>query len=841
MTATKQAIKSPISANIATGDKKRLLLHSVLIFGISTAVALVFHALAEPPRRALCFDARQYLSNTQYICDFIISLMHGRPDTTVVTGKAFVEAILSDGPVLPGFFAGLFALCGHSPSVSDWRLIQTIQSVMHGLSSAMVFILTERLTGNVRYGRVAGLMWGLYPAAIFWSGVYYTETTVVFFLLLFLVLFSRKIHRFRSTMATAISAGLVMLLKPALVPATALTCLLLCAKKKQNFLAVALGLCLAIAPWAVYTKIFTGTARFTAYRNPSFNLAMGSDTEVDGCYVWPGAPLTAMFAQDECAIAFPLAQWQFRTSDCLRMTARKISCLWGAQSNDLRQNYFLLNPTNSNLIHGFLVVLGFAGLFLFAGGGFKKLDTTRQRIGLSIAIFVCGHLVYILFTPAARYGFTSMPLLCILAAYAMQCVCERANLPSRKSLVLILSTLLPWCALLFLGEKLARQNEPAEIAHTLAAGETAIKELDLSGCKWPDKTSQVVLMIDGNDDLCDAEITVNGVPLPGNPVHLRQLSSRVYDRCWDLLSLGYPMGISMNQFRQWKGLCVPEQLIKKAGKNVITICRKAGPCLVYSNRDPNGRKMFSPDYCSVNNVSNSPDSLDPRLVSLIPTARINQHSMLHKPPAANLIDTKDSLRVHLCVQFDCPAIACPQAGNEVLSSPRQLAFEHQFALSEFDLYMQDKSINGIRTNRHVMKAAQRAGTVVDLPPAPQYTHMIVKVSGQIRSLAQPKEKAAVVVAIIPGRGTPSLTLASTPDFVEAEKNWKQFLIEDTVPVCLLGSGKRSLYVAAYPGAWLDICGYGPTKRMSDVQIKDISAQVLYANKTDLASGRTIFY
>ncbi len=820
--------------------------HGVGVFAISLSIALLFQQLAEPPRRALCFDARQYLSNTQHICDFVLSVLHGQPTLELVTNRPFVEAILTDGPVFPGFFAGIFALAGHSPSINEWRTIQCIQSVLHALSASMVFLLSFRFTGNLRIGTLSGLLWGAYPAAVFWSAVYYTETTVVFFLLLFLVLFSQKVHHFRSSFCSAVAAGAIILLKPALVPAAVLSCLSLCGTRK-TFFAVALGLILTVAPWAVYTKFTTGQARFTAYRNPSFNLAMGADSEVDGCYVWPGTPLTTMFAQDECAIAFPLAQWQFRTAECLRMSARKLSCLLGSESNDLRQSYFGIEPVWLNWPHRLLIVSGFAGFMWFIFGGFTRLDRWRKRVGFSLAIFIAGHLTYVLFTPTARYGFTAMPLLCIFAGYALHCLANKNLLPRRRGLILAAVALTAWSVLLFFGETWARRNEPTEQAHQLLLGETALKEIDLANTQIPQNIEQVLLLIDGNDGVNSAEVSINGTVLNDHPAHLRKFSSRVYDRCWDLRSLGYPMGILQDQFRQWKAVPVAPSLIHWHGKNTVTVSSKVGSCTIYSNQDPLSRQILSPDYCSVNNVSNSPDSVDPRIVSQTPSARVHQASMIHKAPSANLTDTKDSLRIAFCVQFSpsmsaaiAPAGAIKGASTSLAPADSTTPFEYEFRPSDFDLFMQDKSIHGIRTNRHVMRAAQRMGGLVSLPPAPTTSHMTVKVTGLLRSQGK-NGKAGIVVAILPGRGTSSLTLAATPDYIQADNNWKRFVIEDRIPVELLGQGKRSLYFAVYPGPWLDICGYGPGKKMSDIQLKEIRARISYESYRDLSHDRSIFY
>lgn len=841
---TKQSSSS--IPTVPTARETRLV--AGIVFLSALAVTLIFHWSASPPHRALCFDARQYFSNTQQVCEFLLSLYKGHPDLSLITSKAFAEAILSDGPVFPGFFGALFSLAFRVPTINDWHTLQFIQSVMHSLSAAMACVLGVRLTGTPKLGLLSGLLWGLYPAAIFWSGVFYTETTVVFFVLLFLTLLSSRSPKILMSVLCGVAAGAVILLKPALAPAAALSCLTLWVNKRA-IIAMAVGALLTIAPWAVYTKMTTGQARFTAYRNPSFNLAMGADTEVDGCYVWPGTPLTTMFAADECSIAFPISQWKYHTGDCLRMSARKLTCIFGLMSNDLRQSYFGLSPSALNPLHQVLILFGYAGLLLFAFGGFLKQDHWRRRVGISLFIFVAGHATYILFTPTARYGFTAVPMLCVFASFAIACLMKKQHLPGKRGRIIAGVALACLFPLLLFGETLARQWEPHEVSHAVSVGQTAVKLLDLTAVPAPRNLTSSFLMVDGDDGLTAAEVSINGKILNRKLVHLRKFNSKVYDRCWDLRSLGYPMGISQDQFRQWKGILLDSNEVKWGAKNTITITGKSVPLTIYSDADPQSRQVLLPEFCSVNNVSNSADGLDPRLCSPVPASAIRQHSTIHSSGAGRLTDLGDSLRIRLCAVLadgSAPAAANVQGSTSTGSKEQQRVsgqthFVHEFGASAFDLFMQDKSIDGVRTNKYNLRSVQRSGAVVDLPAAEPGSHVKVRVTGLVKSASGKQGKAGIVVALLPGRGTPSLTLAATPDFVKAETEWTPFVIEDTVPVELLAPGKRSLYFAVYPGVWLDICGYGTGKNTSDVLVKSIRADVSYENLPDMSHGRSIYY
>src|SRR6185369_8015911 len=106
-----------------------------------------------------------------------------------------------------------------------------------------------------------------------------------------------------------------------------------------------------------------GHGCITAQRFPAFNLAMGSDTEVDACLVSPAPPLTTMFSHDDdMPLAFPLSQWQFHTADLLRLTAVKLSALWSRQANDFRQTFLGIGQAPQNIWHLLLLFSGIIGL-----------------------------------------------------------------------------------------------------------------------------------------------------------------------------------------------------------------------------------------------------------------------------------------------------------------------------------------------------------------------------------------------------------------------------------------------------------------------------------------------
>lgn len=862
----------------------KVFLPALFVFAAALLTALSFHFLYDlgGPKRTLCFDARQYLADTSQIAELIRFCLQGNwlGAGQSMSKPDFVSAILADGPVLPSVFASMFVMTGQTPGIEQCRFIQVIQSLMHASSSLLLFLLSLKITGKKTVPALAaGLAWAAYPAAIYWSGIYYSETCVVFFSLLFLYFLS-KAEKPKAAFCGGIFAGLLALLKPALLPAAALSSLLSLKISKKTFLLLALGLALAIAPWAVYTKAVTGTARFTAQRYPAFNFAMGADREVDACLVSPPPPLTSIFSHDEeTPFAFPLSQWQFHTAESLRLAAYKLSCLWLQQANDFRQGFFGITCYQQNLWHKFLLWLGLSGLFLYMLSYAAKLVRCKKSPGLSeesweasvvsssapdrlmansAMLFLLSHFCYVLFTPAARYGLTAMPFLLIFAAYIISQAagCFKS---AKLRLVFFSFSLSSTClAALFFFSSLSGGSQMPERAITLAKGDTIVKTIELStACKFPEKINASFLLIDAEKEIENALISFNGHELPSGFKHLSQFNSRLYEQAFELRSLLYPYGKTVSELRHWRAVEIPASLLKGQGKNEILV-RLKQESKVYG--DPSAtRLMLSPDYFAVNKLPNSLDSLDLRVVSPVKSANIKQESFVipaagsvrsNKAKAA-LIDSPVSLRLKL-------VLACARDSNQYTSKGRKEPstskglqnanrsippageIQKEISYLSFDPNLQDPTIKGIRNNRFAMKAARSSGTLIPLESLPPGTHLDIKLEGELRTLGGRPTKAEPVMALEPALHCPSMVLNLSPELIQTDSQWQKFKVEDSVPRCLLKPGKTSVYVAFYPGRWLDFCGYPSDKSCADLQVRNLRVSICGKTYPDLA-GLQLFY
>lgn len=800
---------------------------AALVFFSALCCAVVFHFTADGPKRTLCFDARQYIFDTARITDFLLSALHGKLDLKLITDADFLTSILVDGPAFPSIFASIFAMLGHAPGIQDCRAIEMIQSFMHALSATLIFNLSYVFSKKRSAALFAGLAWAFYPAAIFWSGIFYTETTVILFTLLFVTSLVSSKRVLRSAIA-GILAGVVALLKPALLPAAALATLLQLRFSKKHFLIAGLGILLALAPWMAYTKVMTGQAKITANRFPAFNLAMGSDSEVDGCLVSPAPPLTTMFSKDDQSpYAFPLSQWEFHTLDCVRMATVKLSSLWTRQANDFRQSFFGLSPQSQNIWQQLLLVLGLSGIFAFLAQRKKFHELPQQVAAYASLILIATHFCYILFTPAARYGMTAMPFFLIFGSLIFSRLINREQVRGTLPLVGISALLV---VLLAKGTSLSPLFEQSESTITLAPGKMVEKKIDLANIPFErERYSDVLVLVDGDDAIEKGVLSINGHRLP-QLQHIRSFESELYKQSFELRSLGYPAGISTDQFRHWRAASIPFDYLNLEGENSIVLSAgNAELCRIFADLNPE-RNMLAVNYFSVNSLCNSDSSFDLRVPSPIKTGNVKTISIVDGKPV------KESLRIRLVFAIN------PNKGDSISESKQtklQIC-EKSLVSKDFDLYVQDPTVDGIRVNRVNMKAARSTGAVAKLPSLPKTGWLKVTVEGDV--VGKNDGKAEVVVALQPGKQSPAVVLNMAPQNVPYNKaSWSHFVIQDTMPAKLLAEGEQSIYIAAYPGPWLDFCGYTADKKCGDAQFKNFKYKIEHVDSGDLAGSRLLFY
>ncbi|MBS1989142.1 MAG: hypothetical protein JSS83_01420 [Cyanobacteria bacterium SZAS LIN-3] len=841
-----QKAKSPLAS----------CLPSAIVFACALAVALLHHFAFAHPRTTFLYDARSYLSSTAHICECILSLVHGHPDLGPISNKDFLAAIVNDGPVLPGTFAAIFALFGHVPVNKDWTFFELIQSVMHAVTATLVCTAAARATKMTAAGIFAGLVWATYPAAVINSGRFYNEPLMVLLLMAALVSASRRPATALSTTAGSYFSGLAFLMKPALVAGAGFSylCILLATRTKKLLIPfIALGIIFAFGPWAMYTKAYLGKAYFTTPRNSTYNIAMGNDTEVDGCLTSPMPPLTSIFANDPQPMYFMYAQWANNTQAYLTMVLRKATRMYSHPWNDFRHKYFGLSAEAQRVWHLFLLFGGCFGLFMFISDTLKrnKLDFDNNSVQIISLGWLAAPKIYLLFEANSRYGFSITPFLAVFcalpfAAYVRlwqekQEAKEENNGRIKKTATWLIACAAVAFVLTILTanlDNLTHFGQSRETVFTLTPHEVASKSFTLSTAHKPaDPASRAFIMVDGDSRLEEAKVYLNGKLLAGGLKHLRYFYPSKYSEYYVFQELGYSMDELPENYRQWRILEISPTLINWGGDNKIEIRAPDTGMLIYGESDPRTRHYLSPLYYSPIKIGNASRGLETRLVMPDIKADIPQTSS--RVDAAGHSETlPGALRIHFVLADTLPENA--DKGDPAAQTQAQWpALKRHFDITSknFDPCFSTGKVEEIHTSRHVVDGAASVCSDFSIPRTPGSNAVRLSLSGFIKA-SKAKSKVGLLLVSKNKAGQPVL-ISRTPPYLQADTQWQPFRIDDILPEGELADGPVTLTIGIYPGPWVEICGYSCDRTSADAIIKDLKLDIEPAYQLDLSKFRLI--
>ncbi len=445
------------------------------------------------------------------------------------------------------------------------------------------------------------------------SGRFYNEPLMVLLALASLVFASQRPATILSTTAGSYYSGLAFLMKPALLAGSALSylCMPLGTKSKPLGLAlIAVGVILAFAPWAIYTKTFMGKAYFTTPRNSGYNIAMGNDTEVDGALTSPMPPLTTIFVGDPQPIYFMYSQWSNNTGAYLTMVARKATRMYGHPWNDFRHTYFGLNAEAQQFWHLLLLFGGVTGVAIFVIETLaqNKINYNQNSVLILALGWLAAPTIYLLFEANSRYGFSITPFLAIF------CSLPVARLSATKSwvpplpLVAACASAAVFTILIANLDDLTHIGQSKEVSFTLAPHEVACKTLTLTGAHKPTfNGTRFFIMVDGDERLSRARLTLNGHEIQGPLSHLRYFYPSKYSEYYVFQELGYSMAELAENYRQWRMVEIPEKFVNWSGDNKIEVRAADGGLLVYGESDGRTRHYLSPLYYSPIKLGNAPE------------------------------------------------------------------------------------------------------------------------------------------------------------------------------------------------------------------------------------------
>ena len=355
-------------------------------------------------------------------------------------GKGFIGweeggCEIAKTPAYQLFIAAIYRVFGHNPEA-----VRIAQAFISALLAAMVYFFAIKLLKNNKLGITAGIIVGLLPSFIAYTGLLFTETLFTFFYLFsFLVLYlaieqeSNLYYIF-----TGILLGLGALVSPRTQYITIFILfgfLFLFNKKKKaimNFLLISLFFILTILPWTVRNYAISGKFIFLAdyYRGNSYWLAFNKDglTELD----YTKEPLKSIAQRltdrskwnellHEAAMndlkKYPLSY----PKNCLK---RFLKLWFASHSNNFygfretladafkkRHSFIFIFKLMLLLVNSIIVLLGFWGMCI-------KRRYWKELLVLYIPISYLTA-IHTLFVTSPRLQIPMMPFLIIFSSYAI--------------------------------------------------------------------------------------------------------------------------------------------------------------------------------------------------------------------------------------------------------------------------------------------------------------------------------------------------------------------------------------------------------------------------------------
>lgn len=399
------------------------------IFLFTLGVCLWQNPSSVAPRMTLYFDGGHYLESCRSV--FVATQEWLRGAASQKTAESVAYFLGLDGPVLPVVSAVAFALAGKMPAATEWPVLVNMQCMFQALAATGIYLLGRVLTGTKLGGVIAGLAWALYPATIVSCGLFLTEPLACLLsvsavvLLYYSVVSECKFGAVRVSRALLTGAvlGALVLLKPALLPAAGLVSLLalVCAERKGPAVLASLfiiaGSSLIIIPWHLFMKQSTGMSVLLPSRRPVYNIATGLNIDSDGWGCHPPHPVTALFPESDSGIAVASGLFSDRPAEVSNLLLRKVTRLWGYPWNDYRYRILGLNCKIQAVLQLLAVLAALCAGVLHVGLSAVpgRLSAGARFIGLAAVAVVIAHLCYLPFEGIARYGFTSMPFVVLMA------------------------------------------------------------------------------------------------------------------------------------------------------------------------------------------------------------------------------------------------------------------------------------------------------------------------------------------------------------------------------------------------------------------------------------------
>lgn len=834
--------------------KLQLLCFAVPV-ACALALALAHNFVWSDIRITLTTDGKHYLMTVQ---KFVEALLAGRPGD-ILGAEGAAAHMLLDGPLMALLYVPAFLLGGHVPTPRDWGILAQGQSLLHAGTAGLVSLLVLRCTKNAAWSLLAGLLFAAYPPAVLQTGHFMTETPAALLCVGLVWSLSSLKKQWLGPLLAGLTAGLLIVSKPALIPGVVLACffgLMQFESKKKAFSGFTITALFVVLSWCGISYEVSGKPSLTAQRQPVYNVSKAWNTEFDGWGCNPHPLSTDLNGDSDGPLNVVYANWYCHPQECLTLTARKVTRMFALPWNDFKNRAVGVDMNGQMFWHQMLLCGGLYGLFYFAFSRYRRMTPSSRLVVELSAILLFGHLGYLLAESTARYAFTAVPLLMVLAMFGLAASGRRepsespAQFNAMGGIGGVLGCLIAAMvatSLMMHAEKLTKREDPRnlrELCHTLTFGQRAEKVIDFTEVTTPKRVQSLLVLVDGDKNLEQCEVWVNGKRATGHLLPVNNYDAPHYELYNQMREFAPSMGVNAEDFRQWRAVAIDSSLINWHGRNRIEVSVKAPAAIVYGDGNVESRYMLSPDYFSYGLVSSAPiaNGAESRCADPVLTGANRQSSRILSGSRAERLF--DSLRIRLaCVLPPAVAAATPSADAiaglkksetvPVATSP----FKQPIVSSAFDPMLQEG--DQLRMNKTVLYSARSIGASIKLPAAPpSATHMRLTLRGEIKANRN-VGNAGVLVALTGTNGQVT-SLGRLPRAVHAAAEWSRFEISDVVPVATVGGKVDSLAVALYPVPWME-GQYGASRRDPDVSIKDLTVEGDYTTLPALAGTKVIYY
>ncbi len=903
-----------LEASVSDSHDKVPLSYWLLIpFAFITALsaALLHNFSFCESRIVLATDGKHFLTTIQLLVQFLNHIIFHAPlSPTFLADSQLAGHILLDGPLMSAIYAPLFVVLGKIPDPRDWMTLVIAQSIMHATSTSGLVYLVLRVTRVPLFAAVAVLLYGLYPAAILQTGHFMSEIPVTLLLIGFMLSLTGTKSRWLLAIGGGIAAGIIALSKPALMPCIAIVAAIgvfRAHQKSKTVVGLLAGLMMVLGAWASFSYAATGKFNPTAQRQPLYNVVTGWNHEANGWAFNPHPPLTDIYTENEGPLYSAAGIWKSNPNESLRLAISKLSRLSSCPWNDFKGRALGLDANAQILFHRLVLCFAAFGAAIYFWCARRFLNHTQKTIVLSSFAIVLAHLAYLMVECQPRYIFTAMPFVVLLAAYG---IWQAAKLPFEdKQRRLILASSAAF-ALVLVGALINAENicsyfDPRnfkEREHALEKKQFVEKLIYLGGVRTPRDVDKVFLFVDGNKNLEDSKIVVNGVTIKEplrSTMHFDGLHYLLFDQ---MREFAPAMRVSVNDFRQWRAVPVSKHLIRWNGPNRIVITAQSKDSVIYSD-GRHVRYSYSPDYCNYGVLAAAPltAGAESRYIEPILTAKCIEESFISPDPKAaeknaetdpekgedvsKLEKLKGSLRIKLAVvpaatetsmQTETAGraeaavgtqsaertqaagqagsvgqVKSAQTGSAEPPAPGSVATSVSDKNSappsvkidvnrkSFDPVLYDtNSLDALRMNKTVLYAARRIGADFPVAKIAPSSHIELRIKGNLKALHNAGEVG--ILCAIKGQNGHVQILGRNPRALQAKPNWKQFEIKDLIPTDLFGGSVSTVELALYPCPWME-GQYGVSRRACDALFKDITIELKAKELPSLAGRRRIIY